>query len=266
MSVLAVEVGNGSTSFGLFVAGELAGTLESSTPLRLTVDEARAQARSIVDRYLSANSIESAFELGGAILSCVVPAHTDVWRQALSREAASRALVVGPGLKTGVRMRQDDPSSVGSDRVANVVAARQALGAPAVVVDVGTTTNIEVIDETGAFAGGVICPGIMVGARALGESTALLPMVELQVPRSVVGRSTREAMQAGVVLGEVARVDGLLNMVMAEMGREAPIVMTGRYAQVIAPLLRHDVTVDDSLTLRGLAHLWYERRGRSAGA
>ena len=168
--------------------------------------------------------------------------------------------MVGPGLKTGLKMRYDDPSEVGADRVADVVAARAEYGAPAVVVDLGTTTNFEVLDADGAFAGGIIAPGLALGARSLSEAAARLPMIELRAPASVIGRNTRAAMQSGVVLGEVARIDGLLDAVMGELGADVPVVMTGDGAGAMAALLRHEATVDDTLTLRGLWHLWCANR------
>ncbi len=251
--VLAVDVGNTTTRLGLFCGEELAGTLELTTPERLTADEARLQAG-------QALSALGAGMPDDAILACVVPSLSDVWRQALAGLTQARPLVVGPGLKTGVRMRYDDPSEVGADRVADVVAARDAYGAPVLVVDLGTTTNIEVIDETGTFVGGVIAPGVALGARSLSAAAARLPMIELRAPETVIGRNTRAAMQSGVVLGEVARIDGLLDVVAGELGYEAPVVLTGDGAEAMAALLRHEARVDDTLTLRGLWGLWKANR------
>lgn len=252
-NVLAVDVGNTRTRLGLFANGGLLGTCELTTCERLTVDEARmklAQAAVLMGEGLPDE----------AILACVVPTLTDVWRRALAAACGCRPLVVGPGLKTGLKMRYDDPSEVGADRVADVVAARAEYGAPAVVVDLGTTTNFEVLDADGAFAGGIIAPGLALGARSLSEAAARLPMIELRAPASVIGRNTRAAMQSGVVLGEVARIDGLLGAVMGELGTDAPVIMTGDGAEAMAALLRHEATVDDTLTLRGLWHLWRANR------
>lgn len=248
-NVLTVDVGNTHTRLGLFRAGELVGTCELTTPERISVDEARMQLGSALS-MMGERTPED------AILACVVPTHADVWRRALAASCAGRTYVVGPGLKTGLKMRYDDPSEVGADRVADVVAARADHGAPVVVVDLGTTTNFEVVDADGAFAGGIIAPGVALGARSLSEAAARLPMIELRAPTSVVGRNTRAAMQSGVVLGEVARIDGLLDAVMGELGAEAPVVITGDGARDMAVLLRRDVRVDDTLTLRGLWQLW----------
>lgn len=251
--VLTVDVGNTTTHLGLFSGDELVGTWELTTPERLTADEARAQ-------LVQAVSMMGAAMPDQSILACVVPALSDVWRRALALACGERPLVVGPGLRTGVRMRYDDPAEVGADRVADVVAAREAHGAPVVVVDLGTTTNIEVVDGEGTFVGGIIAPGVDLGARSLAAAAARLPMIELRAPERAIGRNTRDAMRSGVVLGEVARIDGLLDAVTAELGEEAPVVMTGSGADAMAALLRHDARVDETLTLRGLHLLWRANR------
>ena len=254
-TILVVNVGNAHTRFGVLTGDELLGSWGGTTPALITRDEARSVARSVVREILGESGA-----LDGAILSCVVPSQADAWTQALSELSATRALVVGPGLRSGVRMRQDDPSGVGADRVANVVAAHERYGAPVVVVSLGTTTNIEAVDPSGAFAGGIIAPGLELGVEALGRAAARLPMVELRVPASVIGKNTRDAMQSGVVLGEAARIDGLVDMVLDELGCDAPVVVTGANASLVAGLLRHEATVDQSLVLRGLARIWHQNR------
>ncbi len=248
--ILVADVANRITRLGAFVGDELVGAGEISTPRHLTTDEARVQVASFVRRALDGADPH------GAMLSSVVPSHTQAWLSALDEVAATRALVVGAGLKTGVRMRVESPKDVGSDRVANVVAARAAYGAPVVVVSLGTTTNLEVVDGHGAFVGGAIAPGLMMSLRALNEVAARLPLVELRAPSMVVGKNTREAIQSGVVLGEAARVDGLLDAIAAQVGQVAPVVLTGHHAAVVAPLLRHEAVVDETLTLRGLNLIW----------
>ena len=154
-------------------------------------------------------------------------------------------------------------NEIGPDRIADAVAARAVYGSPCIVIDLGTTTNIEVIDAHGTFVGGVIAPGLALGARSLSAAAARLPQVEPSAPTHVIGRNTREAMRSGVVLGEVARIDGMLDMVLAEMrstkaaGEDGvPIVITGDDAEALAALVGHSLTVDDALTLRGLAELY----------
>lgn len=255
--VLALDVGNTVTKIGLFADGGLVGTHALTTPERLTQDEAALGIERAVAR-ISGGAAAPA----GSILACVVPALAGTWARALSAAAPARPLVVGPGLKTGLTMRYDDPAEVGADRVADAVAARAALGSPVVVVDLGTTTTFEVVDADGAFAGGIIAPGMALGAAALTAGAAQLPMVGVAPPRRTIGRSTREAVRAGVVLGEVARIDGLLDLIMAELGTEAPVILSGESAADLAPLLRHGTTVREHLTLEGLNLLWQANRRR----
>lgn len=265
--VLAVDVGNTTTRFGIFEvpraggsplsgSADPAGSCSLITRQPATADEARVQLAHALG-LLGADGPD------GAILSCVVPALTGPWRDALAGASATRPLVVGPGLRTGIALRFDDPSEVGSDRIADAVAARERFGSPVIAIDLGTTTNFEVVDRGGAFAGGIIAPGIELGATSLARAAARLPMVELRAPEHAIGKSTRAAMQSGIVLGEAARIDGLLDAVLDELepdGGDVPVVVTGSGARELAALLAHEVAVDEDLTLRGLALIWQARR------
>lgn len=229
-------------------------TWELTTPVSLTADEARCQLAQALWAMGAGTPFDSA-------LACVVPQFTDVWARALAATCGRRPLVVGPGVRSGIRMRYDDPAEVGADRVANVVAARASHGAPVVVVGMGTSTDFEVVDDDGAFVGGPIAPGMQLCGRALERAAARLPMVELRAPERVIARSTRCAVQAGVVLGQVALVDGLLDRIFDELGHEAPVVLTGADAEGMAGLLAHDASVEPDLALRGLAGIWASNRG-----
>lgn len=264
-TVLAVDVGNTQTNLGFFCGNTLVERRTLTTRHRLTSDEVLMSVRQVLEWEKlpgGARSQELRWENAprsfshGSILSCVVPSLTDTWTRALGELCSTRPLVVGPGLKTGVRMHYKDPAEVGPDRIADVVAAKHAYGSPAIIVDLGTTTNIEVVDKNGAFAGGLIAPGLRLGAQTLSQAAARLPMIEIRAPRKVIGQTTRAAMQSGVVFGEVARIDGLLDAVMGELGYEASVILTGDDAATMAALLRHKATADDTLTLRGLQLLW----------
>ena len=182
---LAIDVGNTLTRFGLFEGNELASTWCATTRPVITVDEAHAMLREFFHiRGFSSGPREISIER--AIVSSVVPSITDAWVQAAHAVSASRPLVVGPGLKTGLKMRFDDPGEVGSDRIADMVAAKELFGFPLIVVDFGTTTNFEVLDEDGAFAGGIIAPGLRLSLSALSSAAARLSMVEMKAPASIV--------------------------------------------------------------------------------
>lgn len=261
--VITVDVGNTSTHVGAFPqeAGwldEPLGTFELTTPERLSADEARLQ----LGQALAALGCGPVY---GAILSCVVPALTTPWKKALTQLCATRPYVVGPGIRTGLHMSYHDPSEVGPDRIADALAARETLGAPAIAIDLGTTVNIEAIDGRGSFAGGAIAPGLALGARALAGAAARLPTIDLTVPAHAIGKSTREAMLSGLVLGEAARIDGLVGRIEEELGGgRAPLVITGEGAAQMARLLGHEASVDLALTPKGL-HMLYLTNTRDKG-
>ena len=262
-------MGNTFIRFGLFAEDSAAAqecplaTCEITTPSSITADEARMRLAQVMGALAADAGVPGALVPAAAVLSCVVPALERPWKAALSRTCTGRVLTVGPGLKTGIPVHYDDPAEIGPDRIADAVAARAVYGSPCIVIDLGTTTNIEVIDAHGTFVGGVIAPGLALGARSLSAAAARLPQVEPSAPTHVIGRNTREAMRSGVVLGEVARIDGMLDMVLAEMRAtkaagegDVPIVITGDDAEALAALVGHSLTVDDALTLRGLAELY----------
>ena len=222
--ILTVDVGNTFIRFGLFAEDSAAAqecplaTCEITTPSSITADEARMRLVQVMAALAADAGMPGALVPAAAVLSCVVPALERPWKVALSRTCTGRVLTVGPGLKTGMPVHYDDPAEIGPDRIADAVAARAVYGSPCIVIDLGTTTNIEVIDARGTFVGGVIAPGLALGARSLSAAAARLPQVEPSAPTHVIGRNTREAMRSGVVLGEVARIDGMLDMVRVAMG------------------------------------------------
>jgi type III pantothenate kinase len=169
-------------------------------------------------------------------------------------------MVVGPGLKTGMPIRYDNPHEVGADRIVNGVAAYEAHGGPVVVVDFGTATTIDVISKKGEYLGGAIAPGVETSAEALFNKAARLSKVDLEAPLKAIGTNTRESVQAGLMLGEAAMVDGLVRRVWSELGTETPVVATGGLAPTMAPLCDTVSDVDVDLTLLGL-HMIYERNG-----
>ena len=256
-SILCVDVGNTETSFGFFRSSRLLASWTGTTPDCLTSDEAFSlvcDALTAMERKEHMSSGE--FSVEDTVLSSVVPQHTAAWQTALRQVADKRPLTVGPGIKTGIRMRYKDPAEVGADRIADLAAVLADYNPPAIVVDLGTTTNFEVVDADGVFLGGVIAPGMVLGARSLAREAAKLPIVEVVAPRHVVGTTTREAIQAGVVLGEIARIDGLLDLIQEETGAVYSVIVTGSQAKAVSSLLSHESISDETLTLRGLARLY----------
>ena len=247
--MLAIDVGNSVTNLGLFEDGDLAATWTATTYERMTADEARARIMSFL------HTLEGSFEVADAIVASVVPSLTDAWTVAARTLSGRRPVVVGPGIKTGVRMRYNDPGELGADRVADLAAAKASYEPPFLVVDLGTTTNFEVVDADGVFVGGIIAPGLKLSAKAVSDAAAQLAVIDLKAPASVIGKNTREAMRSGIVMGEVARIDGLVDAVWRELGYETLVVVTGDDAPAMAALSKRVSCVDEHLTLRGLGVL-----------
>jgi type III pantothenate kinase len=167
-------------------------------------------------------------------------------------------MVVGPGLKTGMSIRYDAPHEVGADRIVNAIAAYERFGGPVIVVDFGTATTLDVVASDGAYIGGAIAPGVETSAEALFQKAARLSMVDLEAPDKVIGTTTRQSVQAGLLLGEAVMVDGLVRRVFDELGQPAPVIATGGLAEKMAALCETIDEVDTDLTLKGLI-LVYER-------
>jgi type III pantothenate kinase len=170
--------------------------------------------------------------------------------------------VLGPGVSTGVPIRYDDPREVGPDRIANAVAARERHGAPSVVVDFGTSTNFDIVNAAGEFAGGVLAPGIEISMDALFARAARLPKVPFEAPERVISQTTVAALQSGLVYGFAGQVDAIVERIRGELGAmDAPVVATGGLADLIAPHSRTITAVDPELTLQGLRLVWERNRG-----
>ncbi|MCX8007854.1 MAG: type III pantothenate kinase [Coriobacteriia bacterium] len=250
--ILCIDVGNTQTVLGLFEGDELGGHWRIATDASMTADEIRVKVAGLLElEGVSFGQIER------VVLSSVVPALSEQYETMAERATGLRALVVGPGIKTGMPIRYDDPREVGADRIVNAVAAIEAYGAPVIVVDFGTATTFDVVDASGAYVGGAIAPGVETSADALFSRAARLAKVDLEAPPRVIGRNTTESVQAGLLLGEAAMVDGLVRRIRAELGATARAVATGGLAGRMAPLCETIDAVDPDLTLRGLLILYH---------
>src|SRR3989440_4596686 len=252
--LLAIDVGNTQTVFGLFQGSELSEQFRVGTDRSHTGDELAVMLRAFVD--LTA--------LDGIVLASSVPPLVREYEAFAERWAGAPLLVLGPGVSTGVRIRYDDPREVGPDRIANAVAVRERHGAPAVVVDFGTSTNFDVVNEAGEFTGGVLAPGVEISMDALFARAARLPKVPFTVPERVISQTTTAALQSGLVFGFAGQVDSIVERIRAELGApDAPVVATGGLADLIAPHTRTITAVDRELTLQGLRLVW-ERNSPSS--
>ncbi len=253
--LLAVDVGNTQTVLGLFDDDVLVGHWRMSTDASLTADELRLRVSGLL--MMDGHRWD---DVDAVVLSSVVPRLTLAWED-LSRAANGRdPMVIGPGLKTSMPIRYDNPHEVGADRVVNGVAAYHKFRDAVLVVDFGTATTIDVIAEDGGYVGGVIAPGVETSAEALFSKAARLSKVDLEPPAKVIGTNTRASVQSGLLLGEAAMIDGLVRKVWAELGRETPVVATGGLAALMAPLCETISDVDEDLTLHGLRLVWERNR------
>src|SRR5512133_877010 len=205
--LLAVDVGNTQTALGLFEGGELTRRWRLATEPQRTGDELGLFLGGLLDL----SSLE------GICLASTVPALIRSYEE-LAASAGVRLLVLGPGTKTGVPIRYDDPREVGPDRIANAVAARERHGAPAIVVDFGTSTNFDVVSAAGEFAGGVLAPGIEISMDALFARAARLPKVPFEAPDHVISQTTVAALQSGLVYGFAGQVDAIVDRIREELG------------------------------------------------
>src|SRR5437764_12142185 len=244
--LLAVDVGNTQTALGLFEGSELTRRWRLATEPQRTGDELGLFLGGLLDL----GSLE------GICLASTVPALIRSYEE-LAAGAGVSLLVLGPGTKTGIPIRYDDPREVGPDRIANAVAARERYGAPAVVVDFGTSTNFDVVSAAGEYVGGVLAPGIEISMDALFERAARLVKVDFAAPPSPIGRTTAFALQSGLVYGFAGQVDGIVGRIREELGDgSVQVVATGGLAALIAPHAETIGKVDPFLTLEGLRLVW----------
>lgn len=251
--ILVVDVGNTNIVLGIYEQKKLLHHWRLSTNRSATVDEYGIMVHNLF--RLAAISEE---RIEGVMISSVVPPLVSVLEQLSLKYVKKKPLFVGPGIKTGLNIRIENPREVGADRIVNAVAGIEQYGSPLIIVDFGTATTYDYIDRKGQMLGCAIAPGIAISTEALYERTAKLPRIELNKPKSIVGRNTVSAMQAGIVFGYAGQVDGIVQRMREEFDPDARVVATGGLADLIAGETRTVECVNPLLTLQGL-QLIYER-------
>ena len=249
--ILTIDIGNSNIMLGGFTGNALTFVARISTDPAKTEDE----YASVILSALALHGVDRS-EIGGAILSSVVPPLNAVMKKAVDFLFGVELLTVGPGIKTGINIHCDTPSSVGADLICASVAAHHLYGSPSLIIDMGTATKMMVVDRRGAFIGVSIIPGVQMGLNALAEGTAQLPKVSLEAPSAVIGKNTVDCMKSGVIFGNACMVDGMIDRINEEMGEELPVYATGGLASVIIGHCKHKITLDEDLVLKGLKILY----------
>jgi type III pantothenate kinase len=251
--LLVVDVGNTQTHLGTFNGKELLHDWRFATVRESTSDELGARLRSL----LALRDLTFA-DVDASILSSTVPQLRPEWTAMAARYLGHEMPVVGPGVRTGMPIRMDNPREVGADRLVNAVAAYERLGGPCVIVDFGTAITYDCVGAAGEYIGGIIAPGVEISMEALTSRAAAIPRIDLTPPRALIGKSTVEAIRSGVIYGFASQVDGMVGRLREELGDETEAIATGGLAHAIVPFCELIDDVDEILTLTGL-RLIYER-------
>ncbi len=255
--LLAIDAGNTHTVFGLFSGSELKALWRIGTRKELTPDELGAWLRLLIgDAGFTTSDID------GVIACSVVPDMNTVLTDTARKCFGRTTLFIGPGIRTGMKIRYENPHEVGADRIVNAVAAKERLGAPVMVLDFGTATTLDVVDEDGEYLGGVIAPGLEISAEALFERAARLSRVDIRRPERCIGRNTEDSIRSGLFFGYAALVRGVVTRAREELGQDAPVIATGGLAPVFAGELDFLEQIVPGLTLEGLRIIWDKNHKR----
>lgn len=245
--LLVIDIGNTNIVLGVYKGDELAAEVRFKSDTSRTVDE---YAALILPNFKLSFGEEVKFER--CIISSVVPLLTPVIVALIERFYSVQPVIVGPGIKTGLQIKVNEPASVGADRIVNALAAKKLFGSPVIVVDFGTATSFDYVNKDGDYEGGIIAPGLNLSLESLVKNTAKLPSIDIVWPKTVIGKTTVAAMQSGVVMGYVCMVDGLIEKMLAEIGPVKKIVATGGLGELMSKHSKSINAYDRQLTLYGL--------------
>ena len=253
--LLAVDIGNTNIVLG-GVDGE---EIVFRTRLSTSTDKGEAEYAVLIKNLLDIYGVDTS-TIEGSIISSVVPQVLNSFQTAVKKLTGKSALVVGPGLKTGLDIRLENPGQTGADLVVADVAALREHKPPMIIIDMGTATTMSVLDENGAHIGGCIIPGVRISVDALTERTALLPGLQLDQPKRAIGRNTIDAMRSGIMMGTAAMLDGMVERMEEELGYKTTVIATGGIAKFIVPLCKRPIIYHKDLLIKGLAILYRENK------
>jgi type III pantothenate kinase len=249
--ILAVDIGNSNIVIGGIEGNDIVFEARLRTDATKTSDEYCIDLKMILEVYKVREE-----QIEGSIVASVVPQVLNSIKTALKKLTQKDCLVVGPGLKTGLNIKIENPAQTGADLVVGCVAALREHKPPMIVIDMGTATTMIVLDETGALIGGSIHPGVKISMDALTDRTALLPGLQLDQPKRAIGRNTIDCMRSGLMLGNACMLDGMVERMEAELGSKTTVVVTGGIAKFIVPMCKTPMIYDKDLLLKGLAALY----------
>lgn len=250
--ILVIDVGNTHTVIGVYKEEKLLGHWRISTNLKKTEDEYGILVKGLLD-----NSKLSLADIKGIVISCVVPPIIWILKKMSADYFKVSPIIVGPGIKTGIYIKTDNPKEVGADRIVNAIAAYKLYGGPVIIVDFGTATTFCAVNKDGVYLGGAIAPGIEISAEALAEKTAKLPKIEVTKPQHSIGSNTIAAMKSGIFFGYLGLTNELIRRFKRELGEESLVVATGGYSELIGNECKLIDKINPFLTLIGL-YLVYE--------
>ena len=251
--ILCVDIGNSNIVIGAVEGDEILFEARLRTDPTKTSDEYCIDLKMILEVYEANPKM-----VEGSIISSVVPQVMNSMKTAIKKLTGKDALVVGPGLKTGLNIKIENPAQTGADLVVGCVAARRQHKPPMIVIDMGTATTMIALDQTGAFIGGCIAPGVKISMDALTGRTALLPGLQLDTPKKAIGRNTIDCMRSGIMLGSACMLDGMVQRMEEELGCKATVLVTGGIARFVIPMCRTPMIYDKDLLLKGLVTLYRE--------
>ena len=253
--ILAIDIGNSNIVLGGVEQDKILFEARLRTDATQTSDQYAVELKMLLEIYgFRAEDVE------GAIIASVVPQVLNSIQTAVKKLTGKQSLVVGPGLKTGLDIRLENPSQTGADLVVGCVAALREYKPPMIVVDMGTATTMVVLDEKGALIGGCICPGVKISMDALTDRTALLPGLQLDQPKKAIGRNTIDCMRSGIMMGTACMLDGMIERMEAELGSKATVVVTGGIAKFVIPMCKTPIVYEKDLIIKGLAALYRENK------
>ena len=253
--ILTIDIGNSNIVLGGVDGSEICFEARLRTDATKTSDEYCIDLKMILEVYgVSAENIE------GSIIASVVPQVLNSMQTAVKKLTGKAALVVGPGLKTGLNIQIENPAHTGADLVVGCVAALREHKAPMIIVDMGTATTMIVLDKNSAMIGGSIMPGVKISMDALTARTALLPGLQLDQPKKAIGRNTIDCMRSGIMMGAACTIDGMIERMEAELGYETTVIVTGGIAKFVIPMCKKKIIYDRDLLVKGLATLYRENK------